>query len=87
MLKQIAEDTGVKIGGKLFADSIGDKDSEAPTYIDMMKYNTDVIAEALKGNIPEGLQETDEDGMSLMYYGLLALILLVGSVVVFRNIQ
>jgi len=88
MLKQIADDTGVKIGGKLFADSIGDKDSEAPTYIDMLKHNTDVIVEALKGNIPEGLKENEDTGENnLIYFGLLALALIVGSIFVFRKIQ
>ncbi|MEM0994454.1 MAG: zinc ABC transporter substrate-binding protein [Bacteroidota bacterium] len=48
LLEQIAKDNGVRIGGKLFADSIGDEASEAPSYYDMLKYNTDVIVEALK---------------------------------------
>lgn len=87
MLKQIADDTGVKIGGKLFADSIGDKDSKAPTYIDMLRYNTDVIVEALKGNIPEGLKENEDSGGNMLYFGLLALALVIGSVFVIRKIQ
>lgn len=87
MLKQIADDTGVKIGGKLFADSIGDKDSKAPTYIDMLRYNTDVIVEALKGNIPEGLKENEDSGGNMLYFGLLALALIIGSVFVIKKIQ
>lgn len=87
MLKQIADDTGVKIGGKLYADSIGDKDSEAPTYIDMMLYNTNIIVNALTGEIPEGLEENEESGTNWLYYGLLALALLIGSVFVFNRIQ
>ena len=47
LMEQIAEDNNVSIGGKLYADSIGDKDSPASTYHDMLKHNTDVIVEAL----------------------------------------
>jgi len=37
LLKQIAKDNNVKIGGSLYADSIGDKDSKGNTYYNMMK--------------------------------------------------
>ena len=47
LLKQLAADNEIEIGGELFADSIGDKDSDAPTYYDMLKHNTDVIVKAL----------------------------------------
>ncbi|NJL77240.1 MAG: zinc ABC transporter solute-binding protein [Saprospiraceae bacterium] len=48
LLQQIAKDNQVVIGGSLFADSIGDAASNAPSYYDMLKYNTDTIVEALK---------------------------------------
>ncbi|MEZ5058669.1 MAG: zinc ABC transporter substrate-binding protein [Saprospiraceae bacterium] len=57
LLNQIAKDNNVKIGGKLFSDSIGDKDSEAPTYLDMLKHNTDAIVAALTGNKDESSLE------------------------------
>lgn len=47
LLNQIATDNKVLIGGKLFSDSIGDKNSDAPTYYQMLKYNTDAIVKAL----------------------------------------
>jgi len=50
VLEQLASDQRVTIGGKLFSDSIGDKDSEAPSYLDMLRYNTDVIAQALSSS-------------------------------------
>jgi ABC-type Zn uptake system ZnuABC Zn-binding protein ZnuA len=53
LLQQIAKDNKVSIGGSLFADSIGDADSKAPTYYDMLKYNTDTIVEALKQILSE----------------------------------
>ncbi|GIV31910.1 MAG: metal ABC transporter substrate-binding protein [Saprospiraceae bacterium] len=49
LLEQIARDNGVAIGGKLYSDSIGGPDSPAPTYLDMLKYNTDTIVKALRG--------------------------------------
>ena len=48
MIKQIAADNNVSIGGELYADSLGDKDSEGGTYIKMLKHNTDVIVSALR---------------------------------------
>ncbi len=48
MLQQIAADHHLKIGGKLFADSLGDEKSGADTYLKMLKANADCIANALK---------------------------------------
>lgn len=38
----------VKIGGKLFSDSLGDPDEAEGTYIGMVKHNVDTIVDALK---------------------------------------
>lgn len=38
----------VKIGGELFSDALGDKDSFEGTYIGMVTHNIDVIVEALR---------------------------------------
>ena len=47
MLKQIATDNGVAIGGELYADSLGDEKSEGSTYIKMLMHNTKTIVDAL----------------------------------------
>ncbi len=47
LLQQLAADNGIRIGGKLFSDSLGDEVSGAATYIDMLRYNTDTLVEAL----------------------------------------
>jgi LPXTG-motif cell wall-anchored protein len=47
LLEQVASDNKIKIGGKLYSDSLGDKDSPANTYINMVKSNTDVIVNGL----------------------------------------
>ncbi len=47
LIMQIASDNKVAIGGKLYVDSIGDAGSEAASYIDLLKHNTDVIVSGL----------------------------------------
>ena len=43
----IAQDNSIVIGGKLFADSIGDEDSGANSYLDMLRHNTEEIIRGL----------------------------------------
>lgn len=66
MLKQIATDNGIIVGGSLFSDSIGDKDSEAPTYIDMLHYNTKTIVTALTKSFDDTVNiDPENSGSSL----------------------
>jgi manganese/iron transport system substrate-binding protein len=48
LLRQIADDAGVKIGGTLYSDSMGTVGSAGETYLGMMRENVLTIAEALK---------------------------------------
>lgn len=48
LLRQVARETGVTIGGTLYGDALTTADGKAPTYEAMMRYNTAVIAAALK---------------------------------------
>lgn len=48
MIKDIAEDTGAKVGGELHSDSLGEEGSGADTYLSMLNYNLTTIIEALK---------------------------------------
>lgn len=50
LLNQVASDNKISIGGKLYSDSLGDKDSPANTYINMIRYNTDLIVKGLTSN-------------------------------------
>jgi len=87
LLKQLAADNNITIGGQLYADSIGDKDSPAPSYLDMLKYNTDVIVKALTRSAEEGgeLVATDEDsGNPWWLWGVLGVLLIGGFVLVAR---
>jgi ABC-type Zn uptake system ZnuABC Zn-binding protein ZnuA len=47
LLKQLARDNHVVVGGNLFADSLGDENSGANTYLKMLRHNADVISKAL----------------------------------------
>lgn len=49
LIRQIATDNDVIIGGSLYADSLGDSLSPAPTYLQMLRYNTDIMVKGLLG--------------------------------------
>ena len=45
---QVAEDTGIQLV-TLYAHSLSDRDGPAPTYLELMRQNARLIAEALAG--------------------------------------
>lgn len=53
LIRQIAEEAGVAIGGELYSDAMGEDGSAGETYIGMMRENTLVIAGALSGKNSE----------------------------------
>lgn len=48
LAEQIALETGVEVVGDLFTHSLSTPEGAAPTYLDMMKYNTEKIVNSLK---------------------------------------
>ncbi|MEE9437477.1 MAG: zinc ABC transporter substrate-binding protein, partial [Saprospiraceae bacterium] len=79
VIQQIATDNDVAIGGELFADSIGDEDSDAHSYYDMLKHNTDVIVSALsRGKITTTKIDTDDTTANYKLLGLVALLMAGG---------
>ena len=48
VLRQIARETGVKIGGTLFSDALSPANGPASTYLDMMRHNTRLMAAATR---------------------------------------
>ncbi|MFK7978936.1 MAG: metal ABC transporter substrate-binding protein [Saprospiraceae bacterium] len=86
LLKQLAKDNDIEIGGQLYADSIGDKESPAPTYIDMLKHNTDVIVTALsrKSNPEKTSTSKDESGSNWLLWGIIAALLIGGFILMIR---
>ncbi|MEL6256649.1 MAG: metal ABC transporter substrate-binding protein [Bacteroidota bacterium] len=59
IMEQRASDLGIRIGGKLFSDSLGDKESGADTYVKMLRQNTQLILEGLSRLT--GIKEAEED--------------------------
>lgn len=47
--QQVAEDTGARFGGHLYVDSLSDADGPVPTYLDLLRYDARLIADALVG--------------------------------------
>ena len=83
LIEQLAHDNGITIGGKLYADSLGDKVSPASTYIDMLRYNTQTIVSALTQDVGKIANQDHnhhhDDGKSQRsYIWLLAGVMLLG---------
>lgn len=49
LLNQIAQETGVKIGGELFSDALSPADGPAPTYVKMFENNETQLLSAMSG--------------------------------------
>lgn len=47
LMRQVARETGVELGGTLYADALSTKDGPAPTYIALMRQNLKVLTEAM----------------------------------------
>ncbi|WP_182348053.1 metal ABC transporter substrate-binding protein [Tomitella gaofuii] len=48
-MRQVTEATGAEFGGTLYVDSLSTPDGPVPTYLDLIRYDTDTIADALTG--------------------------------------
>jgi ABC-type Zn uptake system ZnuABC Zn-binding protein ZnuA len=88
ILEQLARDNKIKIGGKLFADSIGDKDSEAPTYNAMLRHNTDVIVMALTAQAESTNPDAQpESSKTIIPYILIGIVLLILLIILIRKLN
>src|SRR6195952_1391374 len=47
LMRRIAAETGAKIGGTLYSDSLTQENGDAPTYIDMVRHNIKALTSAL----------------------------------------
>lgn len=50
LIEQIANETGLKLGGELYSDALSDASGPAATYIDMMRHNAMTIKGAVEGS-------------------------------------
>lgn len=92
LLEQLAKDNDIVIGGELYADSIGDEKSPAPSYYDMLKYNTLTIVKALIGG--EGTSsektktdESKESSNNLALFVIIGVLFLGGFIIVFKKLN
>ena len=53
LIREIAREAGVRVGGQLYSDSMGAVGSSGETYIGMMRENVLVIVSALTGTAPD----------------------------------
>jgi zinc/manganese transport system substrate-binding protein len=49
LLQQIASETGVKLGGELYADALSPPDGPAETYLEMFRHNVELLIAAMEG--------------------------------------
>lgn len=47
LIRQIAAETGARVGGTLYSDSLTDEKGDSPTYIDMVRHNIKALTSAL----------------------------------------
>ena len=73
LIRQLATDNGVIIGGSLFADSLDEPGRPAGTYLGMLRENTRTIVEALSGRAADS---GDGLGPSAAQQGMLLAIIL-----------
>ncbi|MED5358290.1 MAG: zinc ABC transporter substrate-binding protein, partial [Pseudomonadota bacterium] len=60
LIKQIANETGVAVGGTLYPGALSKKDGPASTYLEMMRHNATTLANALGAR--QGLGDPDSSG-------------------------
>ncbi len=88
LIKRMAEDNNVAIGGELYADSLGPKGSEGETYYKMLKHNADVIVSALKDkNMSQTTHDDADKGNPLWSYLAIIGILAAGFIIVLLKIN
>lgn len=88
-IKQIAKDSGVKIGGELFSDSLGESGGEGDTYLKMLRHNTDVIVQALSVAPAESddNQDGSQDSTPSWMYILLGAFMLSGIFIMINKLN
>jgi zinc/manganese transport system substrate-binding protein len=47
LIERIAEESGARVGGRLYSDALTDEKGNAPTYIDLIRYNVKQLVSAL----------------------------------------
>jgi len=53
-MRQVARESGAAFGGTLYVDSLSEPDGPVPTYLDLLRHDTDTIVAGLTGTAAEG---------------------------------
>lgn len=78
LLNQVATDNGISIGGKLYSDSLGEKNTPAGTYTGMLRHNTDVIVAGLTSTASATSAQPSEGSMKwFLWLGVAFLVILL----------
>ena len=80
LIQQLADDLGIVVGGELFADSLGDEESGADTYLKMLRRNTLLIVAGLMGR--NGSKQAEDDYTFILT--ILGIFALAFAVVVYK---
>ena len=51
-MRQVAEASGATFGGTLYVDSLSAADGPVPSYLELLRYDADLIADGLTGATP-----------------------------------
>lgn len=86
LLQQVSKDQKVKIGGSLYADSIGEEGTDGNSYYGMLKHNADVISSGLIGDEVEK-DSHKQQAINWWMYSILILILFSSWVVLYYKIK
>ena len=46
-MQQVVSDAGTKFGGTLYVDSLSDEAGEVPTYLELLRHDTETISKGL----------------------------------------
>lgn len=86
LMKQIADDEGIRIGGSLFSDSLGPPESTANTYVGMLKTNAETIFSALQATpgVTKGFRILPDSSSVIMFMIIIVFLILLTGLFVYR---
>lgn len=98
LLQQLAKDNKVVVGGQLYADSIGDKDSPANSYLNMLRHNANTILAGLSINkktkgfdkiapLDDSHKMEENNSSNYILYGILGLLFIGGFFIAMKNMR
>ncbi len=82
MMELLSKENDIVIGGALYSDSLGDEKSGADSYINMLRYNTDLISKALavKADSTAPPKSSPSVSLKLILVGLVVVSVLLGAI-------